>query len=189
MAEVERNTIFVSGVTTPQATLSPLKNKPFYNWKIYFDFNFCVLKIRFVVSICRPVFKRFISWIRFVKICFQNYSICFDSEGFVYESRNLKIYTSQGKLCCIKVEIEIRSCLGLKTGYFVWWSVDYLFSESTIHAINIRNHLIWIQLRLSSTYVTYLWTIFHLPVPTFLGPDTWQFPGKFRLFCLGKRRC
>ncbi len=51
--------------------------------------SYCVLKIRFVDSIRRPVFKRFISWIRFVRPKISKYSIDFDLEGFVYESRKL----------------------------------------------------------------------------------------------------
>ncbi len=48
-----------------------------------------VQKIRFVDSFRTTVFKRFVSWIRFVNIFFPNYSIRFVSEGFVYESRIL----------------------------------------------------------------------------------------------------
>jgi hypothetical protein len=50
------------------------------------------LKIRFVDSICRPVFKRFFLWIRFVRSKIPNYSIRFVSEGFLYDSRILTIF-------------------------------------------------------------------------------------------------
>ncbi len=54
-----------------------------------FVLSYCVLKICFVDLICRPVFKRFILWIRFVRPKISKYSINFDLEGFIYESRKL----------------------------------------------------------------------------------------------------
>jgi hypothetical protein len=52
-----------------------------------------VQKIRFVDSFCTTVFKRFVSWIRFVRPKISKDTIRFVSEGFVYESRilNLKL--------------------------------------------------------------------------------------------------
>ena len=51
-----------------------------------------VQKICFVDSFCTTVFKRFVSWIRFVRPKISKDSIHFVLEGFVYESRILKIY-------------------------------------------------------------------------------------------------
>jgi hypothetical protein len=45
----------------------------------------------------RPVFKRFVLWICFVKFFFQNYSIRIDSEGFVYWDMVLIGYKHIGK--------------------------------------------------------------------------------------------
>ena len=50
-----------------------------------------VQKIRFVDSFRTTVFKRFVSWIRFVRPKISKDSIRFVSEGFVYESRILNI--------------------------------------------------------------------------------------------------
>jgi hypothetical protein len=60
-----------------------------------------------VDSFRRPVFQRFISWIRFVRSKIPNYTIRFVLEGFVYESRilikNLNyISTDQSELNEIK---------------------------------------------------------------------------------------
>jgi hypothetical protein len=54
-----------------------------------FVLSYCVLTIHFVDLIRRPVFKRFVLWIQFVRPKISKYMICFDSEGFVYESRKL----------------------------------------------------------------------------------------------------
>jgi hypothetical protein len=54
-----------------------------------------VQKICFVDSFRTTVFKRFVSWIRFVRPKISKDSICFVSEGFVYESRILRSYSNQ----------------------------------------------------------------------------------------------
>jgi hypothetical protein len=57
------------------------------------DLGVRTLRISIADSICRPFFKRFVSWIQFVRPKISNYSINFDSEGFVYESRKLTLYS------------------------------------------------------------------------------------------------
>ncbi len=52
-------------------------------------------KIHFTDLICDAIFKRFDSRICFAKKKFQNYSICFDLEGFVYDSGILLIYPTK----------------------------------------------------------------------------------------------
>jgi hypothetical protein len=49
-----------------------------------------------VDSFRRPVFERFVLWIRFVKTKIPNYSIHFVLEGFVYESL-IKTFSSDQK--------------------------------------------------------------------------------------------
>jgi hypothetical protein len=53
------------------------------------DSRIRTLKIRIPDLIRRAFFKRFVSWLRFVRSKNPNYSIRFVSEGFVYESRIL----------------------------------------------------------------------------------------------------
>ena len=53
------------------------------------DLRIRTLKICIADSFCRPVFQRFVLWIRFVRSKIPNYLIRFVSEGFVYESRIL----------------------------------------------------------------------------------------------------
>ncbi len=57
------------------------------------DSQIQTLKIRIVDSFCRPVFQRFVLWIRFERSKIPNHSICFVLEGFVYESRILSLTT------------------------------------------------------------------------------------------------
>ncbi len=58
------------------------------------DSRIWTLRICIADLFCRPVFERFVSWIRFVRPNISKDSIHFISEGFVYESRILKFYTS-----------------------------------------------------------------------------------------------
>ncbi len=51
------------------------------------DWGVQTIQICIADSICRPVFKRFVSWIRFVRPKISNYSICINSEGLVWEFR------------------------------------------------------------------------------------------------------
>jgi hypothetical protein len=51
------------------------------------------LRISIADLIRRPFFIRFVSWIWFIRPKISNYSICFDSEGLVYESRILNFST------------------------------------------------------------------------------------------------
>jgi hypothetical protein len=44
-----------------------------------------ILKFHRVDLICRPVFKRFVSWIQFVTPKISKYLICIDWAGFVYK--------------------------------------------------------------------------------------------------------
>jgi hypothetical protein len=53
------------------------------------DLRIRTLKICIADLIRRAFFKRFVSWIRFVRSKIPNYSIRFVLEGFVYESRIL----------------------------------------------------------------------------------------------------
>ncbi len=55
------------------------------------DLQVWTLKICIADLIHRPVFKRFVSWIQFVRPKI-SYSIRINSEGFVYESHKLKLY-------------------------------------------------------------------------------------------------
>ncbi len=51
--------------------------------------SYGVQKICFVDSFCPKVLKRFVSWIRFVRPKISKNSICFVSDGFLYDSRIL----------------------------------------------------------------------------------------------------
>ncbi len=73
------------GLANPDSQIWTLKIRIADSICIAFFHKICI-----VDSFCRPVFQRFISWIRFVRSKIPNYSICFVLEGFVYESRILK---------------------------------------------------------------------------------------------------
>jgi hypothetical protein len=55
--------------------------------------SYGVQKIRFVDLFRDTIFVRFVSWIRFVRPKISKDSIRFVSEGFVYESRILSIFS------------------------------------------------------------------------------------------------
>ncbi len=59
------------------------------------DLRIRTLKIRIADLIRRTFLKRLVSWIRFVIPKFPNNSICFDLEGFVYDSRILTYYLKE----------------------------------------------------------------------------------------------
>ncbi len=59
------------------------------------------LKIHIADSIRRPFFKTLVSWIRFVRPNIPNYSIFFNSEGFVYDSRILTKKSSFSNFCVL----------------------------------------------------------------------------------------
>ncbi len=84
------------------------------------DLRVRTLRICITDLIRRPFFKRFVFWIRFVRPKISNYLICFDLEGFVYESRNLnqEKLRPQGIKATIFFQLsEARLCFN-KTGPF-----------------------------------------------------------------------
>ncbi len=66
------------------------------------DSQFRTLKIWFVDLFCRPVFKRFVLWIQFIRPKILKCLICIDSWGFMYVSRNLTF----SALICLTFELK-----------------------------------------------------------------------------------
>jgi hypothetical protein len=77
------------------------------------DSRIWTLKICIANLFCRPVFQRFVLWIRFVRSKIPNYSICFVAEGFVYESRILNY-----NICR-----RIRRIILINCTYFLWGNI------------------------------------------------------------------
>ncbi len=77
--------------------------------------SYGVQKIRFVDSFCDTIFVRFVSWIRFVRPKISKDSIRFVLEGFVYESRILKIDAQRKKKWRLQCKFWVNNKIFTKT--------------------------------------------------------------------------